>query len=615
VPIAQVEKVVFSVPKRNVSELRKYLFSLSDFHPLELNHEVLGDFGSLKERLERVVSIGSKRKPEIYGSSIFGEKETISSGYIEIGPVLEQIEKVLNEEQELQNRLDVVKKQIADLEPFGWIDSPWEESTNWKWTRVALIKKNRSTLKMVSELPVAWFEGKNALIVVCSSKDEATWEALQEHALDKKLLTNVQEEIQRISHEEKSLQNTLGELEKQIDSLLEENGTQIKKAFDYYSVSLDYARLVNGSVDTQFLGIVAGYLPKALLGDASRKAESLGGTATIVAQEENEIFPTKLENNAFFKPYEPIILMYGPPSYGSFDPTPMVALWWNLFFGFMLGDAGFGLLIMLASLYGILKIKSMKSLARLGLNIGIGTMIVGIITWSWFSTQPFMFNGKALGLFHPLNVNDVNTMLVIALVIGVAAQFYAIGIKGWWMLKKKDYLGFWSDVFCWWGLLSSLIWLLLGGGALSGYFAAFFAVNLILFQGRDSKSWIGRIGMGLIGLYGIISPYGVASFLGDALSYTRLMALNLTGALMGQVFNNLSFSVMKSGIVGMVAGALMFVLFQAFNFAISTLGAFVHSIRLLFLEMYGRFYEGNGESFKPLRKTGRYYEFKEVDYE
>jgi V/A-type H+-transporting ATPase subunit I len=156
---------------------------------------------------------------------------------------------------------------------------------------------------------------------------------------------------------------------------------------------------------------------------------------------------------------------------------------------------------------------------------------------------------------------------------------------------------------------------LLGGGALSGYFAAFFAVNLILFQGRDSKSWIGRIGLGLIGLYGIISPYGVASFLGDALSYTRLMALNLTGALMGQVFNNLSFSVMKSGIVGMVAGALMFVLFQAFNFAISTLGAFVHSIRLLFLEMYGRFYEGNGESFKPLRKTGRYYEFKEVDYE
>jgi V/A-type H+-transporting ATPase subunit I len=121
--------------------------------------------------------------------------------------------------------------------------------------------------------------------------------------------------------------------------------------------------------------------------------------------------------------------------------------------------------------------------------------------------------------------------------------------------------------------------------------------------------------MGLIGLYGIISPYGVASFLGDVLSYSRLMAINLTGALMGQVFNTLSFSVMKSGLIGIIAGTLMFVLFQVFNFAISGLGAFVHSIRLLFLEMYGRFYEGNGELFKPLRKSGRYYEFKEVDYE
>jgi len=116
--------------------------------------------------------------------------------------------------------------------------------------------------------------------------------------------------------------------------------------------------------------------------------------------------------------------------------------------------------------------------------------------------------------------------------------------------KEQGLSGVLVGCFCWWGFLSSLIWLLLGGGSMSTYLALFFAINLILFQGRESKNWISRLGMGLIGLYGIISPYGVASFLGDVLSYSRLMALNLTGALMGQVFNSLSFGVMKKWLNG-----------------------------------------------------------------
>jgi len=93
--------------------------------------------------------------------------------------------------------------------------------------------------------------------------------------------------------------------------------------------------------------------------------------------------------------------MYGPPRYDTYDPTPAVVLWWNLFFAFMLGDAGFGLIITLVSLYGLKKIKSMEKILRLCLNVGVGTMIVGIITWSWFSTQPLMINGKHWGFSTP----------------------------------------------------------------------------------------------------------------------------------------------------------------------------------------------------------------------
>jgi len=614
-PIAELEKVCFYVPKHNVGALRKYIFKLSDFHPLELNHNTLGDFATLKDRLERVVSLGSKRKPDIYATSVLSEKETISTGYIEIGPVLSEIERLIDEHQLLTNELNNLNKQILGLEPFQWVSAPWEDSHNWHWIKVALVKKSKAVLKILSDLPVAFAEGDNGIVVAYYKDDDETAEVIREYALDDRLLTHIGRELNELKIKKERLTKHLADVESQLDTLLEENGTQIRKAFDYYSVSLEYARLVNGSVDTQFLGVVVGYLPKEHLNDALKEVRALGGDVLQLPPEEDEMYPTKLENSSFFEPYESITLMYGPPRYDTYDPTPAVALWWNLFFAFMLGDAGFGLIITLVSLYGLKKIKSMEKILRLCLNVGVGTMIIGIITWSWFSTQPLMINGKALGLFYPVNGSDVNTMLVISLVIGVMAQFYAMGIKGWWMLRNKDYLGFWSDVFCWWGFLSSLIWLLLGGGSMSTYLALFFAINLILFQGRESKNWISRLGMGLIGLYGIISPYGVASFLGDVLSYSRLMALNLTGALMGQVFNSLSFGVMKSGLMGIVFGVLMFVVFQVFNFAISALGAFVHSIRLVFLEMYGRFYEGNGELFKPLRRVGRYYRFEEVEYE
>ncbi|WP_018962987.1 V-type ATP synthase subunit I [Coprothermobacter platensis] len=613
--IAELMKVGFCVPKSNVGALRKYLFEVSDFHPLDLNGSVLGDFASLKERLEHVVNVAVKRKPQIYGTSILSEKEEISSGYIEIGPILSHIEELLDKEQQFLSAIETIKRQLSSFEPFAWVSAPWDKLNDWQWLTAVLLKKNKNVLKLLENSNAAWFEGDNGVIAVVYKGDDELLNMLRDYMLDQALLTDINALLKDLNNQRNTLEEELREVQDQLGSLLEENASQIKRAFDYYTVSLDYARLIKGSVDTNFLGIVVGYVPRKLYNSVLHEVEMLGGTAVELPQEEQETFPTKLVNSSFFKPYESIVLMYGPPLYSTYDPTPLVALWWNFFFAFMLGDAGFGLIITLASLYGLRKLKSMKQLSKLGLNIGIATMAVGTVTWSWFSTQPFLINGKALGLFYPLNSNDVNTMLVISLAIGVGAQFYAMGIKGWWMLKHKDYLGFWSDVFCWWGLLSSLIWLLLGGGTMAEYTAIFFAVNLLLFQGRASKNWIARIGMGLIGLYGIISPYGVASFLGDALSYSRLMALNLTGALMGQVFNTLSFSVMKSGIVGMVAGALMFVLFQVFNFAISALGAFVHSIRLLFLEMYGRFYEGNGESFKPLRRTGRYYEFKEVDYE
>jgi len=161
-----------------VGALRKYIFKLSDFHPLELN---------LKDRLERVVSLGSKRKPDIYATSVLSEKETISTGYIEIGPVLSEIERLIDEHQLLTNELNNLNKQILGLEP--------EDSHNWHWIKVALVKKSKAVLKILSDLPVAFAEGDNAIVVAYYKDDDETAEVIREYALDDRLLTHIGREL------------------------------------------------------------------------------------------------------------------------------------------------------------------------------------------------------------------------------------------------------------------------------------------------------------------------------------------------------------------------------------------------------------------------------------
>ncbi|NPV88575.1 V-type ATP synthase subunit I [Coprothermobacteraceae bacterium] len=614
--IARIIKVALVVPRHRAGELRKAVFKDDGFHPIELEKPGLGEFAFLSERIEQVITLGQKRFPKLYGASVFSQRAPLSTRFVEPEAALHEFESLMQERDSLVAQIASLERKKKKLQPYAWISVPISLSSRWKWVRIALVSKSKDLAKMLNHRITAVFEGPNATVLAYPCWDQETEELIAPYLLEDELFCNVAEELRSTNEEIEQLATRLQEVESSIDRLLQERADFFKQAYDYYHVSHDYARLISASVHGRFVGMVFGYVTEQSLTSIKSLVDGMGGCIVELPVEEGEVVPTKLENPPFLQPYEAITLMYGPPQYGTFDPTPFTALWWNAFIGFMLGDAGYGLLLTLVGAYGSRKWHSLGRTMALIRNIGIAAMIVGILTWSWFSAQPFMKDGRIFGVLRPLNLGgDINFAMILVLVVGVLAQFYAMGIRGWRLLVQRDYLGFWSDTVCWWGLLGSLIWMLLGGGSLASYTAVFFALNLVFTQGRTAKGFIGKLGLGLISLYGIMSGYGVASFLGDVLSYSRLLALNLTGSFMGAVFNGLSLQVMQGGLLGSIAGLLMLVLFQLFNFAISILGAFVHSIRLVFLEMYGRFYEGNGELFRSFKRTGRYYFCEEVDYE
>ncbi len=333
----------------------------------------------------------------------------------------------------------------------------------------------------------------------------------------------------------------------------------------------------------------------------------------------DEDVPVSLALPKAMRPLSLLVEMFGLPPYRSFDPTPYLHVNFYLFFGICFSDVGYGLMLIATSLYLIKRTKQYQGVADFGrilLMGGISTVIFGALLGSWFGD---LYQPKYLGENNPLlrlqsifaildPVSKTIHALLIALFIGVLNQFFGIGLRMYGALREGDWKSALFDGFFWYLTLPGLLILvsklfvntpqplyqtgiaLFGAGAL----------GLILTQGRDQKNPVARILSGMVSLYGIVGSYGITAFIGDTLSYCRLLALGLTTSIVGTTFNMLGGLMKDIPYVGLLLFVLIVVAGHLFNFVISLLGAFVHSMRLIFVEFFGRFYDAGGRPFRPL---------------
>lgn len=424
------------------------------------------------------------------------------------------------------------------------------------------------------------------------------------------------------------LQEQVKVLQKEKQALLEESLSfeddipDFKQLYDYYSV--ENARLVasDGLALTKSSFILEGWFPKD---EEEKVVTAIKDTTDAVVLETREPIagdsvPTLTKNNKIVAPYENITNMYSPPSYRDVDPNPVVAFFYFLIFGIMMGDAVYGLILMLCGFLGYFLTKPAPGKGKLLLIIGMGgisTFIWGVLFGGWLAFDVSGTFLEKLIWFKPIDESNPNTalyMLGLSLVVGVVQINVSLGMKGYILIKRdKDFVGFFQSVISWYSILIGIICLALNlllkladGFKTAGIVFLAVGVGLILILGGHGKKGIKKVFGGFSELYGGVN------FFSDILSYSRLFGLGLSTAVIGMVVNEICKVIINIltfngvAVLGVIVAIPIFAVGHVFNVAINTLGTYIHDARLQFIEFFGRFYEGGGHVFKPLGSNTKY---------
>lgn len=379
------------------------------------------------------------------------------------------------------------------------------------------------------------------------------------------------------------------------------------EASDRAAIALRREEAKSRLVGTDKAFLLEGWLPADRCAEIEKTLKPF--TCAIETREPTEDeypqVPVQLKNNKLTRPLNMVTEMYSLPAYDGVDPNPLMAPFFIFFYGFMMADMGYGLLMMLISFIIMKKARpngpTMRYMIPLLGLCGVSTFIMGAITGGFFGDllpqlammlDPNTSFTAMPALFSPLD--DALAVLIGSLGIGLAQIFTGMAVSMYRQIKRGEIVAALCNEGAWY-----LVFILVGVGAVTGmmsYALIAALVVIVLTQGYGHKGIVGKI-MGIGGsLYNNITGY-----FSDILSYSRLMALMLAGAVIAQVFNTLG------GITGnVVTFFLISAIGNALNFALNLLGCYVHDMRLQCLEFFGRFYSDGGKPFRPLAMETKY---------
>lgn len=400
----------------------------------------------------------------------------------------------------------------------------------------------------------------------------------------------------------------------------------IRKLADYQGVLQKKLQTLKSSDKTAQVSILWFWIPSDMLSRLKALLKNFSDVTDVEITDPgpDDNPPSIMVNPVWAKPYEPLTKLYGLPTYGGIDPTVYMGPFFFVFFGMCLGDAGYGLVMVILSLMVLLKFQmsgDKKHFFQLFLIGGVGSMIFGAITGSFFGDlfssfkflEPLARIQQNLVVFEPMN--DPMTLLAISLALGVFQIFFGMTLVLVENLRKGDYIAAFGDQIGWFLFLAGLGGMVLGSGYLSTtlmfavrIMALSGAVILVLTQGREKKTVLGKL------LSGVLSLYNVMSYLGDILSYSRLLALGLATMAIAMIFNMLVGMIGGIPYVGWIIALVFLVLSHVFAFAINVMGAFVHSLRLQYVEFFSKFYTGGGRPFSPFRYNTQHVSIVEEEH-
>ena len=542
------------------------------------------------------------------------DAEAIATATVNIeGDPVDYVEECRAKLTELRTSLAQAEKQFQARVPWGEYDKKALDGLKDLGYAVRYYsvdaKKFDESWGGLYPLQVVSRDGKKVWFVTVSPVGEAYSFPVQETSTPEGTSAEAAAEIARINAEIAACKAGLLNAQDYIPA--------IKEACNSELVELDryLAREAGQGAAEDMITVFTGFSPAEndiVLTEAFDKMGILYIKEEAV-QEDNP--PIKLKNNWFTRQFECFTEMYGMPVYSEFDPTPILAPFYLLFFAMCLGDAGYGIVLLLFGLMlnkGWLKVGMFDGLGNIIAILGAGTMVVGTVLGTFFGIGMFDAAWVPEWLKSIMIVGDVdvpgvgvlNIQMLLAMGIGIFHICVAMAVKAICYTKRFG----WKENIATWGWL-----ILIVGGVLTGLLAlgklispeaikwaliiigAVSALAIYIFN-TPGRNPLVNVGAGLWDTYNMAT-----GILGDVLSYLRLFALGLAGGMLGQAFNNLALSVKGDAVMTWVPFVLILIVGHVINILLSSLGEFVHPMRLTFMEYFKNAgYEGKGSSYNPL---------------
>ncbi|HCX62909.1 MAG TPA: V-type ATP synthase subunit I [Clostridiales bacterium] len=597
-------------------------------------NEVLNYDAKISKINDVLVSLESHDKSK---KPLFSTRSTITlsefenrvlnkGGTEEVVSKLLELNKTYNDLSSEENKIEA---SIVSLKPWIKYELPLELNET-KYTSIFIgvfpniidIEKLKSDLKdKTDKCYINLIESDKdqyyfSIICLISEKD-IVYEALKQFGFNivnfKELTETAAENIVQYEKKLKEISDKKAAIEKSISDYVPYK-EEIQIYYDYLVIERDKNKILSNILKTDTTFYIQGWTPEVSNNKVELILKKYECWYEISEPEDGEQYPILLDNKSFSQPFEAITELYSLPSSSNIDPTALMAPFYAIFFGLMLADVGYGLIMAVLCFLLLKKFSlegTMQKMMKLFFYCGLSTAFWGVMFGSWFgdaipAAAKLIFNSDFT--ISPVWINPMEqpmTLLVFSFIFGVIHLFTGMAIQAYMLVRDGDTKAAVFDIGFWYGFIIGIaLWLfgntiIPGSAGIGKWMTIIFAIGLILTQGRSKDNIVGKL------ISGVLSLYNITSYLSDILSYSRLLALGLATGVVSSVVSILG-SMGGRNIFGILLFIVVLLIGHVFNFAINALGAFVHAARLQYVEFFGKFYEGGGESFNPLAKKTKY---------